>query len=91
MSKFIRSFFLCRFGADEIHFNLMAIISDLKMSYQNRIDKLTKELQVISIYLFSHVYLGGDYLTLFKPSYFPPGLMKNNTRGNLFLVAGYTS
>ena len=37
---------LFRYSADEIHFNLMAIVSDRKMTYSKRIEEITKQIQV---------------------------------------------
>lgn len=35
-----------RYSADEIHFNLMAIVSDMKMLHQRHIDELLKKIEV---------------------------------------------
>lgn len=38
--------YVCRYSADEIHFNLMAIVSDRKMTFSKRIEEITKQIQV---------------------------------------------
>lgn len=54
ISLFFR--FLCRYSAEEIHFNLMGIVSDRQLVYTRQIDELTKQkntlIESVSIKLF---------------------------------------
>jgi len=38
--------FCCRYSAEEIHFNLMAIVSDRLQQYQNSINEIHKQIEV---------------------------------------------
>ena len=42
-------FLFSRYSADEIHFNLMAIVSDRKMCYEKRVQLLCSQLDVSKI------------------------------------------
>ena len=61
MERFLKSM-LCleifRYSDGEIHFNLMAIVSDRKMIYQRRIEEILKKTQVNSyVYIKKTVFL----------------------------------
>lgn len=42
----ISSIDVCRYSAEEIHFNLMAIVSDRLQQYQNSINEIHKQIEV---------------------------------------------
>jgi hypothetical protein len=41
--------YCCRYSENEIHFNLMALISDRRVQYEKRIAELTKTVEVSSV------------------------------------------
>lgn len=44
--------YCCRYSENEIHFNLMALISDRRVQYEKRIAELTKTVEVSSILVY---------------------------------------
>ena len=44
---------LCRYSAEEIHFNLMAIVSDRLQQYQKSVEEIHKQIEVRSVCSFT--------------------------------------
>lgn len=48
--------YCCRYSANEIHFNLMAVVSDRKMSYEKRLSELQSQLDVrVNLKISQHI------------------------------------